>query len=109
MLPPAPQLIGNSNLPATHGGVVGALLELTAVVKLLYDTSCESLPRTIDVSFDFLRYARCEPIYGCAIVTRRGRRVANVQSRLWQEDSAKPIALGHGHFLLSPLGERNAG
>lgn len=109
VLDPAPQLVGNIRLPAMHGGVVGALLEMTAVLKLLYDTSCESLPRTIDVSFDYLRYARCEPTYGQAIVTRRGRRVANVQTRLWQEDSAKPIALCHGHYLLSPLGEGQKG
>jgi acyl-coenzyme A thioesterase PaaI-like protein len=41
--------------------------------------------------------------YGRAIVTRQGRRVANVRTELWQEQRNKPVAAGHGHFLLSPL------
>ena len=55
VLPFAPHLVGNPNLPAIHGGVVGAILEMTSVLQLLYDTSCERLPKTIDVSFDYLR------------------------------------------------------
>ncbi len=41
--------------------------------------------------------------YGRAIVTRRGRLVANVRTELWQEEPDKPVAVAHGHFLLSPL------
>ena len=102
-LPFAEQLVGNPKLPAVHGGVVGSMLEMTSVLQLLYDTSCARLPKTIDVSFDFLRFARCTTLHARAIVTRHGRRVANVRSELWQEDRAKPIALSHGHFLLTPL------
>ena len=105
VLPFAEHLVGNPNLPALHGGMIGAMLEMTSVLQLLYDASCERLPKTIDVSFDFLRFARCTTTYGRAIVTRRGRRVANVRSELWQENRGTPIALSHGHFLLSPLAE----
>lgn len=103
VLPFAEHLIGNPNLPALHGGVIGAVLEMTSVLQLLYDTACERLPKTIDVSFDYLRYAREATTYGRAIVTRRGRRVANVRSELWQEDRDSPIALCHGHYLLAPV------
>lgn len=103
VLPFKDALIGNVNLPAVHGGVVGAMLETTAVLQLLFDTACERLPKTIDVSFDYLRSARGETTYGRAMVTRRGRRVANVRTELWQEDRGRPVAAGHGHFLLSPL------
>ncbi len=103
ILPFSDQLVGNTNLPAIHGGAVGAMLEMTAVLQLLYDTSCERLPKTVDVSFDYLRSARAQMTFGRAIVTRQGRRVANVRTELWQESRLKPVAAGHGHFLLSPL------
>ena len=35
-----------------------------------------------------------------AIITKHGRRVANVRAEAWQEDRSKPIAAMHGHFLL---------
>ena len=102
-LPFAEHLVGNTNLPALHGGVVGAVLEITAVLQLLYDTACERLPKTVDVSFDYLRSARAMPTYGGANVTRHGRRVANVRCELWQDDPNKPVAACHGHYLLKPL------
>ena len=100
-LPFAEHLVGNTNLPAVHGGAVGALLEMTAVLQLLADTSCTKLPKTVDVSFDYLRSAGAATTYGRAVVTRRGRRVANVRSELWQADPDKPVAVSHGHFLLT--------
>ena len=103
VLPFKQHLVGNINLPAIHGGAVGAMLEMTAVLQLLYDTACERLPKTVDVSFDYLRSARAMTTYGRAIVTRQGRRVANVRAELWQEERGKPVAAGHGHYLLSPL------
>lgn len=96
-------LVGNVNLPALHGGVIGAFLEMTAAIQLLFDTSCERLPKTIDVSIDYLRSGRPQPTFGRAIVTRHGRRVANVRSEIWQEERSKPIGLSHGHFLLTPI------
>jgi uncharacterized protein (TIGR00369 family) len=96
-------LVGNVNLPALHGGVIGAFLEITSVIQLLYDTSCERLPKTVDVSIDYLRSGRPQPTYGRAIVTRHGRRVANVRSEIWQEERARPIGVSHGHYLLAPL------
>ncbi|HEX7035315.1 MAG TPA: PaaI family thioesterase [Pseudomonadales bacterium] len=103
ILPFRDELIGNVNLPALHGGVIGALLEMTAVIQLLYDTSCERLPKTIDVSIDYLRSAGPRPTYGRAFVTRHGRRVANVRSEIWQEERSRPVGVSHGHYLLAPL------
>ena len=97
------RLIGNPTLPAIHGGVLGAFLEMTAVIQLLFDTSCERLPKTVDISIDFLRSGRPIDCYGRAFVTRHGRRVANVRSEVWQEEKSRPIAAAHGHFLLAPL------
>jgi len=102
-LPFQEHLVGNVNLPALHGGTVGAMLEMTAVLQLLYDTACERLPKTVDVSFDYLRSARATTTFGRADVTRQGRRIASVRSTLWQDDADRPVAASHGHFLLSPL------
>ena len=30
------------------------------------------------------------------------RRVANVRSEIWQDERSKPIAVSHGHYLLTP-------
>ena len=103
VLPFQNDLVGNINLPAIHGGVVGAMLEITSTMQLIFDTACERLPKTVDVSFDYLRSARGMTTYGRAIVTRQGRRVANVRAELWQESRDKPVAASHGHFLLAPL------
>ncbi|MBV1906336.1 MAG: PaaI family thioesterase [Pseudomonadales bacterium] len=94
------KLIGNPVLPAIHGGVLGAFLEVTAVLQILYDSSSQSLPKTIDISIDYLRSARPVDLFGRAIVARQGRRVANVRCEIWQDDVNRPIALSHGHFLL---------
>lgn len=105
VLPFQNDLVGNINLPAIHGGVVGAMLEITSTMQLIFDTACERLPKTVDVSFDYLRSARGTTTYGRAIVTRQGRRVANVRAELWQEARDKPVAASHGHFLLAPLSD----
>jgi uncharacterized protein (TIGR00369 family) len=103
ILPFKESLVGNPTLPALHGGAIGAFLEITSVIQLLFDASCERLPKTVDLSIDYLRSGRPVPTYGRAIVTRQGRRVANVRTEIWQEEKAKPVAIAHGHYLLTPI------
>jgi len=104
VLPFAEHLIGNVALPALHGGTLGAFLEFTAVIQLLFDTECERLPKTVDISIDYLRSARPVTTYGRAIITKHGRRVANVRAEAWQEGRDRLVATAHGHFLLTPAG-----
>ena len=103
VLPFQEKLIGNPNIPAIHGGVLGAFLELTSVIQLLSDLQCERLPKTVDISIDYLRSAKAVETYGRALVTRQGRRVANVRAELWQEEINKPVAASHGQYLLAPI------
>lgn len=103
ILPFQEMLIGNPTLPALHGGAIGAFLEVTCIIQLLFDTQCERLPKTVDISIDYLRSGRPVKTFGRAIVTRQGRRVANVRAEIWQEAVSKPIAASHGHFLLTPV------
>lgn len=100
VLPANPSLIGNMRLPALHGGVVGALLESAAIVHLVWSADTDAIPKIIDLSVDYLRSAKPVETYARAIITKHGRRVANVRAEAWQDDPAKPVATAHAHFLL---------
>jgi acyl-coenzyme A thioesterase PaaI-like protein len=95
-------IIGNVRLPAIHGGVIGAFLETTALATLIWASSSEFLPKTIDISIEYLRSGRPRDTFAQATITKHGRRVANVRVAAWQEDRARPIAAAHGHFLIKP-------
>ena len=45
---------------------------------------------------------RPQDTYARALIKKVGRRIANVQVEAWQEARGAPIAVLHGHFLLSP-------
>jgi uncharacterized protein (TIGR00369 family) len=100
VLPFEERLIGNPMLPALHGGVIGAFLEMTALAQLALARPSDRLPKTIAVHIDYLRSARAQPTYARATLRRVGRRVANVQVEAWQETRATPVAGLTGNFLL---------
>jgi uncharacterized protein (TIGR00369 family) len=102
-MPGAQHLIGNPMLPALHGGTVGALLESTAILKLLLESDTSAVPKTITLTVDYLRSPRVVDTSARAVITRLGRRVANVQVRAWQEQEDRPVAVAHAHFLLRSL------
>lgn len=99
-LPGAQHLVGNPVLPALHGGTVGALLESTAILKLLLESDTPAVPKTITLTVDYLRSPRVVETSARATITRLGRRVANVQVRAWQDHEDRPVAVAHAHFLL---------
>jgi uncharacterized protein (TIGR00369 family) len=99
-LPFQPSLLGNTLVSALHGGVVGAALEMAALLQLVHERGLP-LPKTIDFTIDYLRLARAESLYAQAEIQRLGRRVANVRMRAYQADEQEPVALGRGHFLLA--------
>jgi uncharacterized protein (TIGR00369 family) len=105
ILPYSEHLIGNPLVPAIHGGVLGALLEITALAQLSIAQGLARRPRPIDVAIDYLRSGRPVETYARAKVRRLGRRVANVQAEAWQEARERPIASLHGHFHLVPKSE----
>ena len=93
------KIVGNPLLPAIHGGVVGAFLESVAVMTLMWELDLDRLPKTIDISIDYLRSAGPKTTYGSGILTKRGRRVANVRAEVWQDNPDKPVAAAHANFL----------
>ena len=101
VMPYRDDLIGNVMLPALHGGTLGALLELVAVATVTLKQGHAQLPKTIDITIDYLRSGRPVATYARAKVTRLGRRIASVHAEAWQHERSDPIAALNGHFLLT--------
>jgi uncharacterized protein (TIGR00369 family) len=96
------KLIGNPILPALHGGATGGFMESTGLFYLLWHMDSSELPKTIDFSFDFLRSGRPENVYANVFMVKQGQRVAHLRIEAWQSSPDKPIAIGHGNFMLKP-------
>jgi acyl-coenzyme A thioesterase PaaI-like protein len=96
----APLLIGNPALPALHGGSLGALLESAAIFELFWRAETIVLPKTITITIDYLRTGGPVDTHARGIVTRHGRRVANVRVEAWQADPTAPVATAHAIFLV---------
>ena len=97
------KLIGNTLLPAIHGGVVGAFLETAAIMKLLWTRESGQVPKIITITIDYLRSAGPQPTYARGIITKLGSRVANVRAEAWQTDPTKPVAAANANFLVTPI------
>jgi len=95
-------LVGNPALPALHGGTIGALLESTAIFQLLWSQQTIVLPKTINITVDYLRSGKPRDTYARGVITKHGRRVANVRVEAWQDDPDRPIAIAYCHFLIIP-------
>ena len=100
VLPFRDDLVGNPSLPALHGGVVGAFLELTALVHLIRVGEGDRVPKPINFSIDYLRSPGRAETRGRAEIVKHGRRIANVRVIAWQTATDKPVAAGIGNFLL---------
>lgn len=118
VLPFDEKLIGNPLLPALHGGVTAAFLELTAVVTLSwaylwediekgsldFDPGLSSpmprLPKTVDFSVDYLRSGLPRDAYARARINRSGRRYASVHVEGWQDNRDRLFAQATGHFVM---------
>ena len=116
VLPYADKLIGNPTLPALHGGVTAAFLEVTAIIELGWamiwedmeagaETRPRRLPKTIDFSVDYLRSGLPRDAYARARVNRSGRRYASVHVEAWQDNRSRLFAQATGHFLMPVRGE----
>jgi uncharacterized protein (TIGR00369 family) len=101
VLPFSDVIVGNPILPAIHGGVLGAFMEMTALAQLSIVEPLKRQPRTIDVSIEYLRSGRPLTTFARARINKVGRRIANVHVEAWQEQRAAPIAALRGHFLLT--------
>ncbi len=95
------KLIGNTALPALHGGTLAALLEMAALFQTAYEIDTEAMPKTVTITIDYMRSGAARDTHARAYATRIGRRVANVRAEAWQDDPARPIAAANANFLLA--------
>ncbi|MFN7223318.1 MAG: PaaI family thioesterase [Paracoccaceae bacterium] len=116
ILPFDEKLIGNPSIPALHGGVTAAFLEVAAIIELAWgnlweqmeagridpmaDVGSIPLPKTIDFTVDYLRAGLPRDAYARARINRSGRRYASVHVEAWQDNRARLFAQGTGHFLM---------
>ena len=91
-----------------HGGAIGGLLEMAAIVALQHaladedgTTGSGNRIKPVNVTVDYMRGGRDKPTYAVGIVTRLGKRVANVEAIAWQDDRAKPIAAARMNYLIA--------
>lgn len=96
-------LIGNFMLPALHGGVLGALIELTARVAAQRQDTEKRCPRIVDSHINYLRSAKARSTFASAEIVRQGRRTSLVQVTCWQSEKSKPIASGRVQLLLPAM------
>ncbi len=94
-------LIGNTFLPAIHGGTLGALLEMAAIFHLLWESETETVPKIVNITVDYLRSAGPRDVIASAKVTKQGRRMVNVFAEAWQDDRNNPVATASAHFLVT--------
>lgn len=122
-LPPYAQLLGLSTIRAEdgellclmpfgesvvgrpgylHGGAIAGLLEFAALGTLFEALgSAEGVTvKPINVTVDFMRGGTDHDTFAAAVITRLGKRVANVEAHAWQKDRAKPIAAAKMNLLL---------
>ena len=100
ILPFRDEIVGNAVLPAIHGGVLGAFLELTALLRLIDESGTDRVPKPITFSVDYLRSAGPTTTRARADIFKLGRRIANVHVVAWQDHPSRPVAAGNGKFLL---------
>jgi acyl-coenzyme A thioesterase PaaI-like protein len=118
ILPFDDSLIGNPMIPAIHGGVTAAFLEVAAIIELSWSMIWEDvesgkidaasliagdlprLPKTIDFTVDYLRSGLPRDAYARARVNRVGRRYASVHVEAWQDNKTRMFAQATGHFLM---------
>lgn len=123
VLPFDEKLIGNPVLPAIHGGVTAAFLEVAAIIELSWSMLWEDvekagfdasaldtldqlrLPKTIDFTVDYLRSGLPRDAYARARINRSGRRYASVHVEAWQDNRSRLFAQATGHFLMPSRGD----
>ena len=100
VMPFQQHLVGNPTLPAIHGGVIGAFLEITATLQLAFKSRLTGIPKTISLTVDYHRSARPVDTYARANIVKLGRRVSSVHVEAWQDDQSRPTAAAHGNFIM---------
>ena len=99
-VPYRPENIGNTFMPALHGGMIGGFIESVATLFLRQHSNLEQFAKVIDFSIDYLRPGLSETMYAACTLTRQGSRIAHLSVHVWQSHVERPIAIGRVHCLM---------
>ncbi len=97
------QICGNPGM--IHGGAVSGLLELAAMAALDADLRAKHGPAkltALNSTVEFLRAAGEARTFASAQIVKAGRRLATVQSTLWQDTPEKPVATSIVNLTIAP-------
>ena len=83
--------IGNPAIRAIHGGVVTLFLERVAELEISKEESAPFSCVIVNTNVDFLRSAKLKPMFGAAVIVRRGRRLAVVNAKAGQDDPERLV------------------
>ncbi len=83
-----------------HGGAIGGLLEMAAIVALKAALDPDVAIKPINLTVDYMRGGRDMDTRASATIRRLGTRVANVDVQAWQDDPDRPIAAARLTFML---------
>jgi uncharacterized protein (TIGR00369 family) len=84
-----------------HGGAIAGLLEFaafTALARAIGDDAVAKKPVTVTV--DYMRGGTPGDTFAEALISRLGKRMANVEAFAWQTERSKPIASARINFIL---------
>lgn len=103
-IPFRPELIGDRERPALHGGVVSALADTCGGAAVWTQVGAQDRVSTIDLRVDYLRPGRAELLLATGKVLRLGNRVGVVNIVVTQEGDAEPIAEAKGVYAIKRVG-----
>lgn len=114
----ADQLIGNPLVMRLHGGGTASFLESTALITLAWRNIWDAMeageldlekleqgglppmPKTINMTTDYMRPGLARDAYARATIRRAGRRYASVHVEAWQDHRDVIFVQASGHFLM---------
>ena len=100
-LPFEERLVGNVTLPALHGGVIAAFMQVAALASTYSFLRGERLPKLVDFSLDYLSSAGPMDLYAVCDMHRVGKRIAAVGVRCWQQSPDNPVGVGRAHVFIA--------
>ena len=110
-LPFRPELVGNPESGALHGGAVYTLIDTDCGFLAMASIQASGADRgpvaTLDLRVDYLRAAGLEQALTAeAVCTRITHQVVFCRARAWQADPEAPVAEALGSFMIANPGER---
>ncbi|WP_332897392.1 MULTISPECIES: PaaI family thioesterase [unclassified Haladaptatus] len=96
-IPFSDDLVGNPDVPAIHGGVLAALVDLTGAA--LFVGNLGRYTPTIDMRIDYLTHAGAETLVGTATRVREGESIGVADIEIRAGDTV--CAAGMGTYKLS--------